>query len=349
MPKIRVLVVDDAVVMRRLIANVLEADPELELAGSAPNGKLALQKIPQVNPDVVTLDVEMPEMDGIETITEIRKLYPHLPVIMFNTMTRRGALATLDALARGATDYVTKPANVGSVSEGIERLETELIPKIKAYARSKSQPSPVSMPPHDLRAPGAASATCSLIAIGSSTGGPNALHQIIPALPADLPVPVAIVQHMPAVFTEMLAQRLNEVSKVRVHEAKNGHPIETGHVYITPGGHHMELVALNGSLRAKLNDDPPENSCRPAVDVLFRSAARACGAGTLAAVLTGMGQDGLPGVEWIREAGGQMIEQDRESSVAWGMPGVVAEAGLADEVLPLSAVAATLARLARRR
>jgi len=349
MPKIRVLVVDDAVVMRRLIAGVIEADPELEMAGIAPNGKLALARIPQVNPDVVTLDVEMPEMNGIEAVTEIRKLYPKLPVIMFSTMTERGAIATLDALARGATDYVTKPANVGSVSEAIDRLEQELLPKIKLYAggavKPEFTPAPVARA-HRTAPPSAA--RCSIIAIGSSTGGPNALHQIIPALPADLGVPVMIVQHMPPVFTQLLATRLNEISKMRVHEALNGQAVERGHVYIAPGGHHLAISAESGRLHARLNDDPPENSCRPSVDVLFRSVAQVCGGGTLGAVLTGMGQDGLRGAQWIRESGGEVIAQDRESSVVWGMPGAVTEAGLADEVAPLSEFARSLIRRAKR-
>jgi two-component system chemotaxis response regulator CheB len=331
MPKIRVLVVDDAVVMRRLIATVLESDPELELAGVAPNGRLALAKIPQINPDIVTMDVEMPEMNGIEAAGEIRKLYPKLPVIMFSTMTQRGAVATLDALARGATDYVTKPANVGSVSEGIERLEQELIPKIKLHTRGASRPAgalalPIPLP---ARFRQRAAAKCSMIAIGSSTGGPNALHEIIPGLPGDLRVPVVVVQHMPALFTELLASRLNEVSKVKV------------------GGQHLAVCSENGCLRARLNQDPPENSCRPAVDVLFRSVAQICGSGTVAMVLTGMGQDGMRGAQWIREAGGQVLAQDRESSVVWGMPGAVAEAGLADEIVPLSGVVAALVRRAQ--
>ncbi len=353
MPKIRVLVVDDAVVMRRLIAGVIDSDPELEMAGIAPNGKLALARIPQVNPDVVTLDVEMPEMNGIETVTEIRKLYPKLPVIMFSTMTERGAVATLDALARGATDYVTKPANVGSVSEAIDRLEQELLPKIKLYAGGAAKPEFTPAPRVDRAAQrvdrtALAAARCSIIVIGSSTGGPNALHQVIPALPADLGVPVMIVQHMPPVFTQLLATRLNEISKMRVHEALNGQPVERGHVYIAPGGRHLAIGAENGRLHARLNDDPPENSCRPSVDVLFRSVAQVCGAGTLGAVLTGMGQDGLRGAQWIRESGGEVIAQDRESSVVWGMPGAVTEAGLADEVAPLSEVATSLIRRAKR-
>ena len=360
MPKIRVLIVDDAVVMRRLISSVLESDPELEVAGIAPNGKIALARIPQVNPDVVTLDVEMPEMNGLETIQEIRKIYPRLPVIMFSTMTRKGAVETVEALARGATDYVTKPANVGSVSEGMERLRAELIPKIKAYARALAGPPAFQA----LRAPelGAPKATagalpgngtfpsgnfhCSVIAIGASTGGPNALHQVLPLLPASLPVPVLIVQHMPPVFTELLAQRLDQACQIRVHEARDGDELERGHAYIAPGGKHLALASENGSVRARLNEEPPENSCRPAVDVLFRSAAHVYGAGTLGVVLTGMGQDGLRGARWIHEAGGKLIAQDQGSSVVWGMPGALAEAGLADEIAPLGEISDAVMALA---
>lgn len=350
MPKIRVLVVDDAVVMRRLISSVLESDPELEVAGIAPNGKIALARIPQVNPDVVTLDVEMPEMNGLETIQEIRKIYPRLPVIMFSTMTRKGAAETVEALARGATDYVTKPANIGSVSEGMERLKIELIPKIKAYARTSVLiPVPVAeaLPPHAAarNSPDGAF-RCSVIAIGASTGGPNALHEVIPRFPASLAVPVLIVQHMPPVFTELLAQRLDQSSQIRVHEARDGVQIERGHAYIAPGGKHLAVAAENGCVRARLNEDPPENSCRPAVDVLFRSAARVYGSGTLGVVLTGMGQDGLRGARWIHEAGGKLIAQDQNLSVVWGMPGALAEAGLADQIAPLVKVPDTVLALA---
>jgi two-component system, chemotaxis family, protein-glutamate methylesterase/glutaminase len=348
MPKIRVLVVDDAVVMRRLISTVLESDPELEIAGIAANGRLALARIPQVNPDVITLDVEMPEMDGLETIDEIRKLYPHLPIIMFSTMTRRGAVETVEALARGATDYVTKPANIGSVSEGMDRLQSELIPKIKAYARplGPSPPAQPRVPPALVASPSRSPFRCSVIAIGASTGGPNALHEVVPALPASLPVPVVIVQHMPPVFTELLAARLNESSKIRVHEASDGQRIEAGHAYIAPGGKHLALAAENGHVRAHLNELPPENSCRPAVDVLFRSVAQVYGGGSLGVILTGMGQDGLRGARWIRESGGRVIAQDQESSVVWGMPGAVAEAGLADEIVALNAVSKAVLALA---
>ncbi len=343
--------VDDAVVMRRLVSSVLEQDPELEVAGVAANGRLALAKIPQCNPDVVTLDVEMPEMDGIETVSQIRKLYPKLSIIMFSTLTRRGAAQTLDALARGATEYVPKPANVGSVSDPIERLREELVPKIKAHCRPgvagpKDSANAMRLPPAlpsrsvPRRVEALRHARCgSVLAIGASTGGPNALNLLIPALPADLGVPVVIVQHMPPLFTAMLAERLNSCSAIRVHEAAEGQRIEAGHAYIAPGGKHFEVASSQGGVVACLHEGPPENSCRPAVDVLFRSVAAVYGAGSLGVVLTGMGQDGLRGSGYLREAGGRVLVQDKQSSVVWGMPGSVARAGLADEIVELEKMA----------
>lgn len=343
--------VDDAVVMRRLVSSVLEQDPDLEVAGVAANGRLALAKIPQCNPDVVTLDIEMPEMDGLETVSQMRKLYPKLPIIMFSTLTKRGAVQTFDALARGATDYVAKPANVGSVSDAIERLREELVPKIRAHCRggtglptdnAAAASQPVVLPAPALRRNAAAvprGSFGSVLAIGTSTGGPNALNLVIPSLPADLGVPVLIVQHMPPLFTAMLAERLNSCSAIRVHEAAEGQKIESGHAYIAPGGKHLEAAVSKGCVVAHLHEGPPENSCRPAVDVLFRSVAAVYGAGSLGVVLTGMGQDGLRGSEYLREAGGRVLVQDQKSSVVWGMPGSVAKAGLADEIVELGNMA----------
>jgi len=349
MAKIRVLIVDDAVVIRRLVSEVLQADEEIEIAGWAPNGKLALARIPQVNPDCVTLDVEMPEMDGIETLTEIRKTHPRLPVIMFSTLTERGAVKTIEALSRGATDYVAKPANVGNVNDTILKLRAELIPKIKAYCRSGPSKKP-EQPAQKDPAPAASGAqpvprlykrpgpqppkACELVCIAASTGGPNALTSVLSALPGNLPVPVAIVQHMPPVFTRCFAERLNETCSLKIHEAEHGQAIEPGHVYIAPGGHHLELLHQGGKLHARLTEDPPENSCRPAADVLFRSASK-LGLGVLAVVLTGMGADGLRGARLIAEAGGRILAQDEASSVVWGMPGAVAADGLAEQILPL--------------
>jgi len=353
MPKIRVLVVDDAVVVRKLITETLRKDPDLEVVGIAANGKIAMQKIPQVNPDVITLDVEMPEMDGLATLREVRKLYPKLVVIMFSTLTQKGAVSTLDALSIGANDYVTKPANVGSVTEAMERLERELIPKIKVHCRHIAAPTTLEKPtvfksvapltsPLPPR-PGPIEIVC----LGTSTGGPNALAEVFAQLPADFPVPIVIVQHMPPLFTAMLAERLTAHSSVPCHEGIDGQVIERGHAYIAPGGKHMELHRPGLRTVVRLHDGPPENSCRPAVDVLFRSVAAVYGSAVLGVVMTGMGQDGLHGCEVIREKRGHIIVQDEASSVVWGMPGFVAKAGYADRIIPLNQIAGEIARRVR--
>ncbi len=352
MPKIRVLIVDDAVVVRRLLSDVLASDAAFEVVGTAANGRIALAKIPQTRPDAITLDVEMPEMDGLETLTEIRKVYPNLPVIMFSALTARGATATLDALALGANDYVTKPAKVGSVVTATQNIRDELIPKIKAFCLKgtgfatprtgrpqlmvqRGVPTPaITRPPRRV----------DIVAIGVSTGGPNALAQLIPALPANFPVPVVIVQHMPPIFTTHLAQRLTASANIPVCEGTPGDILGSGGAWIAPGDYHMVLHRKIAAVHLQTNQEPRENSCRPAVDVLFRSVAAIYGGRTLAVVLTGMGQDGLRGCEAIHEAGGQIIVQDETSSVVWGMPGSVAMAGLADTILPLEHLAPEIVR-----
>lgn len=350
MSKIRVLVVDDAVVVRRIVSDVLAEDPELEVC-TAANGKIALAKIPQVAPDVVMLDIEMPEMDGLETLVELRKLYPKLIVIMFSTLTQRGASATLDALARGANDYVTKPANVGGVAAAQQAIREQLIPKIKTHCgkadRSTRVSIPASHPAKTASTPRPASnrvVPVDIVAIGVSTGGPNALSELLPALPANLPVPIVIVQHMPPMFTKMLADRLDVQCHIDVLEGTAGAPLLPGRAYVAPGGYHMIVKRERTSVALMLNQESPENSCRPAVDVLFRSVVEVYGAGVLGVILTGMGQDGLRGCEGIRDVQGQIIAQDEQSSVVWGMPGFVAKAGLADQVLPLNQIAGEIVR-----
>ena len=351
MPKIRVLVVDDAVVMRKMITEVIARDPQIEVVGTAANGRIALQKIPQVNPDLITLDVEMPERDGLETLREIRKVYPKLPVIMFSTLTAKGASTTLDALTLGATDYVTKPANVGSISEGILRLETDLVPKIKAHCRHLrvegppgehtqfiSKLKPAALPPRKTTRP------VEIVCIGTSTGGPNALAEVFKQFPADFPVPIVIVQHMPPMFTALLAERLTATSPVKFQEGRPGQVIAPGNGYIAPGGKHMEVKREGLRTILQLHEGPPENSCRPAVDVLFRSVVAAYGPAALGVILTGMGQDGLRGCQHLREQNGQVIAQDEKSSVVWGMPGCVVQAGLADSVVPLDRVCNEITR-----
>lgn len=347
MPKLRALVVDDAVVMRRLVSEVLERDGGIEVVAVAPNGRIALQKLTQVNPDFVTLDVEMPELDGIATLRELRHTHPKLPVIMLSLATQRGAIATLDALAAGASDYVTKPLDVANLQESIDRLAGDLIPKVRAHCRSESTPQarPAEAPsitrPRTLRR-----GAVELVCIGTSTGGPNALAEVFVGLTRPLPVPVAIVQHMPPMFTQMLAERLNgSAGALRCREARDGDEFEPGVALLAPGGRHLGVVrAADGRLIARLIDTPPENSCRPAADVLFRQAAEVVGAGVLAVVMTGMGHDGCRGAERIREAGGHVVAQDEASSVVWGMPGSVVQAGLADAVVPLAQIAAEITK-----
>lgn len=362
MRKIRVLVVDDSIVVRRLVTDVLAADPSIEIAGTAPTGRIALARIPQVQPDVVTLDVEMPELDGLMTLREIRKSYPRLAVIMFSTVTERGAAATIDALSHGANDYVTKPANVGSVAAGMQQVRDQLIPKIKALCpeTARGGAAPVLVAP--VAAPGSAAGArapaappkiaraappdqrVDVLAIATSTGGPNALSAILPALPGDLPVPVVIVQHMPPMFTRLLAEHLAKKCALTVSEAAAGDLIRPGHICIAPGDFHLVVARSGDAVRAQLQQGPPENSCRPAADVLFRSVAEVYGPHALGVVLTGMGQDGLRGSEMMRQRGGRILAQDEPSSVVWGMAGAVARAGIVDGVWPLSEIAQVIIR-----
>ena len=348
MRKIRVLIVDDSVVIRRLLTDILGQDPEIEVVGTAPNGRIALAKLPQVNPDLVTLDIEMPELDGLETLPLLRKSYPKLPVVMFSTLTERGAVATLDALSRGATDYVAKPANVGSVQAGMQSVKEQLVPKIKALCPTTIAANALvaaarKSPPVN-RLTNSGLKRCEALVIGSSTGGPQALTAVLSRLPASFPVPIVVVQHMPPVFTHHLAARLDQECALEVREAEAGENIAPGGVRIAPGGYHLELERHGVHVRTVLHEGPPENSCRPAVDVLFRSAARLYGPGCLGLVLTGMGQDGLRGSEHIVHAGGNVLTQDEASSVVWGMPRAVTEAGLACRTLPLTAIPDELQR-----
>jgi two-component system chemotaxis response regulator CheB len=351
MSRIRVLVVDDAVVIRRLISEVLGSEPDIEVVGVAANGRLALAKIPQVNPDCITLDVEMPEMDGLETLRELRKTWPKLPVIMFSTLTVKGAVRTLDALSLGATDYVTKPANVGSFTEATARLRLELIPKIRVHTGHKAPAVVISVPTahgNVVKEP-LPTQPVEAICIATSTGGPAALSMVVPSIPASIGVPIFLVQHMPPMFTALLADRLNQSSALQVKEGAQGETAQPGYLYVAPGGHHMEVQRNNGKVIIQLTDAPPENSCRPAADVLFRSAAAVYGRGLAAAILTGMGQDGLRGAESIAAARGEIIAQNEESSVVWGMPGAIVHAGLATQILPVSEVGPALSRIVERR
>jgi len=333
----RILIVDDSVVIRKVLADTVSADPALEVAATASDGKIALAKIVQLHPDLVTLDVEMPGMNGLETLAAIRKQYPGLPVIMFSTLTERGASATLDALSLGASDYATKPSNTGSPENAIAAIRSELIPKIKALC-SGSLPRPSVPAPHrplpHVRKP--SRRRIEIVTIGVSTGGPNALAEVLPRIPRDFPVPIVLVQHMPPIFTRLLADRLAAHSQIPVHEGAAGAVLCPGHAWIAPGNFHMTVKRAGLSWRLDLNQDPPENSCRPAVDVLFRSVAEVYGAESLGVVMTGMGSDGVIGSRRLRQRGGEVIIQDEASSIVWGMPGLVYAAGEADGVYPLS-------------
>ena len=345
MPPFRVLIVDDSVVVRKLLSDALSSSAEVQVVGTASSGSLALAKIPQLNPDLITLDIEMPGMNGIETLSEIRKRYPQLPVIMFSTLTERGAAITLEALSQGASDYMTKPSNSENLASAIEQVRRELITKIVSLAgrpRAYTMPAPSSIPTSKKKP--RAQQRIDILAIGTSTGGPNALAEVIPLLPEDFPVPVVVVQHMPPLFTQLLAARLNTQSQLEVHEAEAGRKLEPGHVWIARGDYHMTLAQKGMTVTLNLNQDPPENSCRPAVDVLFRSVAQVYGGNALGVVMTGMGSDGARGAAHIGEAGGQILVQDEASSVVWGMPGAVVSAGLADKVLPLAEISQEVIR-----
>ena len=345
MSKIRILVVDDSVVVRRLLTRVLSSDPEIEVVGSAPTGSIALAKVPQLNPDLITLDLDMPDRDGPNTLAELRKTYPRLPVIAFTLVNHQSPAEAVEMMTLGACDYLTRAVNIHDADVATSIIRDELIPKIKMYGPSQpgersrqgdhSQTFLKTIRPPVKSKNVIAKQRLDVLAIGVSTGGPNALVHLLSGFGSDFPVPILIVQHMPPAFTSLLAERLDKSCRIPVSLAASNQVLEPGRVWIAPGDFHMLVRRQQDQVCIQINQDAPENSCRPSVDVLFRSVAEVYGARALAVVLTGMGQDGLRGCEQIHDAGGQIFVQDEASSVVWGMPGFVANAGLADKILPL--------------
>lgn len=323
-----------------MISDMLQSDPALEVAGIAHHGHIALAKIPQVSPDIVTLDLDMPEMDGLETLTRIREDYPHLPVLIVSALTEHGTRLTLDALAMGASDYVTKPSSIGPHSSNVDEVRKELLAKIKSLGAAHL--SRYAGRPKTASEEDSSRSRIDIVAIGISTGGPNALMKLLPEIPADFPIPIVVVQHMPPLFTQFLAERLGKVCALKVKEAVHGDLLEGGTIWIAPGDHHLEMERTEKGVAVRLHQGPLENSCRPAVDPTFRSAVECYGSRVLGVIMTGMGQDGLQGTRCIYDSGGQILAQDEKTSVIWGMPRFVVEEGLPDEVLPLDKLAGAI-------
>ena len=346
----RVLVVDDSAVVRSLLRSAILSDPALELAGTAADGASALGMMDSLRPDLILLDVEMPVLDGLATLRRLRERAHRTPVIMCSSLTQRGARVTIEALACGASDYIGKPESASG--SNAQTFVNELLRKIQALIHPAINSPEIERPsfiePARSQNP---STVQSIVVIGASTGGPAALHAVLPALPAGFPLPVLVVQHMPALFTQMLAERLARSTSLPVIEAAEGDALVPGKIFIARGDWHMEIVGptrSEGSPRLRLVQTPPVNHCRPSVDVLFRSASAIYGSGVLAAVLTGMGTDGLSGARTIRSQGGTVLAQDEPTSVVWGMPGAIAQAGLAHRVLPLALIGPEIVRLAPR-
>lgn len=345
---IRVLVADNSLVFRSLIRDVLDSQSGIEVVAACSNGKQAVKEAARINPDVIVLDVEMPVLNGIEALREILAHNAHARVVMFSAFTTEGAELTLDALESGAKGFAAKPAT-GSPMQNAAAIEQELVPLIRSLTEETRHSSADLAQPRSRRTTGGIElqpAFAEAIGIAISTGGPRALQELLPALPADFPAPILIVQHMPPVFTQQLATRLNKISKIDVVEATEGLVLRPGLALIAPGDIHLEVKrSADGQVLAHVHQQERENNCRPSADPLFRSLAQVYGEHVCALVMTGMGSDGAQGCEAIKQAFGSVIAQDLESSVVWGMPGAVVERGLADAVLPLDEIPAMLCKI----
>lgn len=343
--RIRVLVVDDSAVSRRLISQALCLDPEIDVVGFAENGRLALESVASDPPDAIVLDLAMPEMDGFETLRQLKVRFNKIPVLVFSSTAQRGASATVEALLAGAADYAFKPSTASGSSLPWETARLELSSKLRAMAAraQRAAPRPAVVEAPESRRPTAApKVPVRAVAIGCSVGGPEALATLIPRLSAGLRVPIFIVQHMPSSFTAQLAKRLTEKSSVPVLEASHGQTVQSGTVYLAPGDYHLRVARRQGGIALHLDQGPLENGCRPSVDPLFCSAAEIYGNSLLTVVLTGMGFDGLVGARAVTAAGGNVWVQDEASAMVWGMAGAVSRAGLARRTCPLITIAPSI-------
>jgi len=336
MPLIRVLIVDDSSVVRRTLKTVLLSDPDFSVVGAGSDGKEGIELALKLKPDLVILDVDMPRMNGLEVLAELKKKNPELSIIMFSSLVQKGSVITLDAISLGADDYFCKPST-GSSEETIELLKKDLLPRLKAILKKNQSSSGVFNLPQAAKKvskENIKSITPKILAIGVSAGGPEALKVLLTALPP-IPVPAVITQHMPAGFTKSLADHLNSQTRHTVTEAVDGDTLVVGKFLLAPGDYHMVIEPCLAGNKVRLNQDAPENYCRPAVDPMLRSVAKIYGASALTVILTGMGQDGLEGCRVIHKAGGKILVQDQATSVVWGMPGSVYKEGLAEEALSI--------------
>lgn len=356
MKTIRVLIIDDSALVRKLLTEILESDPAIEVCGTAVDAHAARDKIKRLNPDVLTLDVEMPKMDGISFLRNLMRLHP-LPVIMVSSLTEKGAAITEEALELGALDFVSKPKS--DLTRTMQHYRDEITEKVKMAATAHisatglRQPAPVLVAEQSFAGaetdatPDPATLANSLIVMGASTGGTEAIKEILQQLPTSLPG-ILITQHIPASFSAHFASRMNSVSALTVCEAKKGQRILPGHVYIAPGDRHLVIARNSLGYYCELDDGPPVNRHIPSVDVLFRSAISSAGSDVIGVLLTGMGKDGARGMLEMQEAGADTIAQDEKTSVVWGMPGAAAKLGAADSILPLGQIAKQIILLARK-
>ena len=364
---LRVLVVDDTVLYRKIVSDVLAAIPDVEVVGSAHNGKAAISKLQSLKPDLLTLDIEMPEMSGIQVLEHIQKKALRVGAVMLSTLTQEGGAMTMKALELGAFDFIPKPQS-GTMAENHKKIEAAIRPMIRAFQRSSRIAGRLSAtsrivkpaaavaarkpPAAPARRPAAAlrGSKAEVIAIGISTGGPNALATMLPMIPKDIGVPILVVQHMPPMFTQSLANSLSGKCAVAVREARQGEPLVPNTVFIAPGGKQMKIVAgADGKSRViKITDDPPENSCKPSVDYLFRSVAHHYVGRATGVIMTGMGSDGTEGLKLMKRNGSTIIAQNEATCVVYGMPREAVETGLADAILPLNQIADMILKTVRK-